>query len=177
MPYLKQHQHTENFMEILLHKHEKYRPIVAILDNIVRNAKQLNWLDFEEIAVKISNINCSGFCTDIHRGTRDALKQKNQLSLNKNIDALITFSLKLNASPKEITNHDIQTLRNRGWDDQSIEDIIAWVASVNLYNTMANGLGFSNNLPDEVFNAMGKGTIEQGSYLSIFDYFSSLEAE
>lgn len=173
MTNLVQHQNTDNFMEALVRDHKRYRPIIEILDNIVNGAKKLTWLDFEEIAVAISNANQSGFCSEIHRATKDALENGSDIVLNKNIEAIILFSLKLNGNPKEITHNDIQVLKNKGLDDQSIEDVIGWVASINFYNMMANGLGFSNDLPSEVFDEMGSGTIGQAGFLPIFDFFAS----
>jgi alkylhydroperoxidase family enzyme len=170
---LTQHQNTENFMEALVRDHKRYRPIIEILDNIVNSAKKLTWLDFEEIAVTISNANQSGFCSEIHRATKDALKNYSIIELNKNIDVIIAFSLKLNANPKNITAIDLQILKDKGWDDQSIEDVIGWVATIKLYNIMANGFGFSNELPSEVFDEMGNGTVKQAGFLPIFDFFAS----
>jgi len=172
MAYLNQHLKKENFMEVLTYNHKRYRPIVEVLDNIVKSAKELNWLDFEEIAIAVSKENCSSFCSEIHRGTKDALKQSN-ITTSTNIDTMIEFSLKLNKNPNEITNDDIQVIRDMGWNDQSIEDVVAWVASINLYNTMAVGLGFSDKLPSEAFDEMGSGTISHGGFLSIFDFFVS----
>ena len=143
------------------------------MDNIVNGAKKLTWLDFEEIAVAISNANQSGFCCEIHRATKDALKNGSNIVLNKNIEAIILFSLKLNGNPKEITRNDIQVLKDKGLDDKSVEDVIGWVASINFYNMMVNRLGFSDDLPSEVFNEMGSGTIGQAGFLPIFDFFTS----
>jgi len=174
MRHLKQHGNTENFMEALLRNHKVYRPIVEILDNIVIDAKELSWLDFEEIAVAISKVNNSGFCKEIHRGTKDAINNnKSSISVSKNLDSMMLLSLKLNENPNAITVEDIKMVQEKGWSDESIENAISWVGAVNMYNTMANGFGFSDELPSEAFDQMAEETINRGGYISVFDYFAS----
>ncbi|MCF6310082.1 MAG: hypothetical protein L3J19_06395 [Sulfurimonas sp.] len=174
MRYLKQHENTENFMEALLRNHKVYRPIVEILDNIVKDAKELNWLDFEEIALAISSANNSEFCKEIHRGTKDAINNnQSSVAVSEDLDIIISFSLKLNKNPNDITVEDIKRVQDKRWSDETIENVISWVGAVNMYNTMANGFGFSDELPSEAFDQMATETTNRGGYVSVFDYFAS----
>ncbi|MCZ7532740.1 MAG: hypothetical protein M5U23_04945 [Acidimicrobiia bacterium] len=57
------------------------------------------------------------------------------------IDALFTYARKLVTTPGQITNDDIEALRNHGWTDLDILDANNMAAYYCYINRVANGLG------------------------------------
>ncbi|MEM7333588.1 MAG: peroxidase [Chloroflexota bacterium] len=54
---------------------------------------------------------------------------------------MLEFAVKLTRHPASMTEADIQLLRNTGFDDVEIHDIVEVVACFNYFNRLTNGLG------------------------------------
>ena len=169
MGYLSYTKDYGNFMELLLRDHERYMPIVEFVDNVTQNLTELSWEECELIFIDISRINGSGFCTGIHSGVANALNNIANPVNNKKLNILIKLARKFNDNAQKIDESDIQTVRDAGWSEQTIEDVAGLVAIINVYNILANGLGFKA-LPAEAFDEMGIATIQQG-YKKMFSHY------
>ena len=55
--------------------------------------------------------------------------------------AMLRYAIKLNATPAAITSEDVLALREAGFDDRAVVDIVLVVAKYNFMNRLANGLG------------------------------------
>jgi uncharacterized peroxidase-related enzyme len=55
--------------------------------------------------------------------------------------AMLDFAVKLTLAPKSMRQDDVQTLRNAGFTDEAIHDIVQIAALFNYYNRLADGLG------------------------------------
>jgi len=171
MAYLKQHQSMENFMESLVRDHKRYEPIVIFLDNIIQNSKELSWYDLEEIGLEVSQLLNSDFCYNLRRGMMGALNRENKK--NPALDIIKTFAKTLVKSPQSINIQRIDELRDNGLSDQSIEDIIGWVCIMQFYAVLDQALGFKG-LPQNIFDEIAAGTVQQKGYFPSFQYFVSL---
>ena len=170
MPYLKQTKNTDNLMEALLRDHTRYLPIVEFLDRIIQNASQLSWADCERIGLELGKQNGSGFCAGIRAGMIKALADKEDQTGTDKLAPVIAFARKLNEDSSAVTETDIGTLREAGWSDQTVEDVIGLVASLKVYSILANGLGFGA-LPEAVFAEMGVATVKMRGYTPLFRSF------
>ena len=56
---------------------------------------------------------------------------------------MLEFAEKLNFTPSEMTEGDIDTLRGAGFDDENILDIVALTAYRNFLNRLHDGLGLT----------------------------------
>ncbi len=54
---------------------------------------------------------------------------------------MLAFAEKLTHSPGAMKEVDVQALREAGWDDRAISDIVQVVAYFNYINRVADGLG------------------------------------
>lgn len=54
---------------------------------------------------------------------------------------MLDYAIKLTRYPNQITNNDIDNLRDAGFDDRAIHDICAIAAYFNFVNRIADGLG------------------------------------
>ena len=55
--------------------------------------------------------------------------------------AMLEYALKLNKTPAAITAEDVQALRDAGFDDRGVLDIVLVTARYNFMNRLADGLG------------------------------------
>ncbi len=54
---------------------------------------------------------------------------------------MLHYAVKLNAAPAAIRAADVEALREAGFDDRAVVDIVLVVAKYNFMNRLANGLG------------------------------------
>jgi len=80
---------------------------------------------------------------------------------------ILEFALKVNQDASRITENDIQAVIEAGWNEQTVEDVVALVAAQKLYNTLATGLGFKA-LPASAFTEIGRDTVDKGGYMASF---------
>lgn len=155
-------------MMLLMSNPKRYSCMVEFLDQVSLNLSELSWKDCELIAKQISQENQSTFCSGIHQGIADQLEE--QTNNPEKLNAALRFASKLNKDSRSIQPADIRKLQDIGWQDQSIEDMVALVAIVNCFNILANGLGFGA-VPKEAFAQMGQATIANKGNLSTFHAF------
>lgn len=70
-----------------------------------------------------------------------------QASLSDADRAMLDFAIKLTRSPAGMVRSDVERLRNVGFDDTAIHDIVQVAALFNYYNRLADGLGIDDE-PD-----------------------------
>ena len=64
-----------------------------------------------------------------------------QAELDGQDQAMLHYAVKLNTAPATIAATDVQDLREAGFDDRAVVDIVLVVAKYNFMNRLANGLG------------------------------------
>ena len=160
----------DNLLAFLVSDHERYRPIVEFFDTMTKNLNELSWIEAELIASEISKTNQSKFCTGIRGGMINALNTAPTDLVNNKFEAALNFALKLNQDPNSVTQDDVDEILNRGWNEETVEDIVGLVAIQRLYNTIGIGLGF-DELTAPVFEQIGRDTVKNGGYLASFQSF------
>lgn len=170
MAFLTQTKEMDNFLEALLRDPKRYLPIIEMLDTIIQNAAELSWLDCEKIGLMLGEQNNSGFCTGIRSGMISALDGNSTAKSSKNLEPILVYAKKLNFDSSSITSSDTQSVRNAGWSDQTIEDVIGLVAVLKVYSLLANGMGFKA-LPKAAFAEMGSATVQMKGYTPVFNSF------
>lgn len=171
MAYLEQTRHTENFLEVLVRDPERYLPIMTYLDNLTQQESELTWKERELIALEVSKSNGAQFCEAIHRGVLNSFDETHLNIREERIAPILDFVGKLSINSRNITTADIDSIRAKDWNDQTIEDIIGLTSAIIVYDILANGFGFKANLPKTVFEEMGKGTIDAGGFEAQFNGF------
>ncbi len=54
---------------------------------------------------------------------------------------MLDFATKLTLTPSEMTEDDVRRLREAGFDDVAIHDVVQVTSLFNYYNRLADGLG------------------------------------
>jgi len=114
----------------------------------------------EAIAVVVSAENDCTYCIDHHqqalaaywsqdRAERLATDYRLVSDLSEQLQAACETATKLTRSPNAMTEGDVDTLRNAGWSDRAILDIVLVTAYFNFVNRIATGLGVEVT-PEEV---------------------------
>lgn len=173
MPFLSYTKGFGNFMEVLLRDHRRYLPIVEFLDKVTQDLSELTWSECELIFTEISRANGAEFCAGIHAGVSKALNDS--LPRKDKLQAILVFARKLNMAANSITDSDVQTIRDAGWSEQTVEDVVGLVAIINVYTILDNGLGFGA-VPNKVFEEMGRATVQLKGYAPVFRSFITDEA-
>ena len=75
--------------------------------------------------------------------------------------AMLNYAVKLNNTPGEMTEQDLQPLRNAGFDDVGIMDIVMVVSLFNFMNRVADGLGVQTEASMEKSRARGEMRAQQ----------------
>ncbi len=171
MPYLKQTQNTDNFLEVLVRDHKRYMPIMQFLDNLTLQDSELTWKERELISLETSKTNGAEFCVGIHNGLLKALDDRKDEIRHQKMDPILQFVRKLAKDSSTITREDIAGITAAGWNDQTVEDVIGLVGAITVYDVLANGFGFKSSLPEHVFEEMGKGTVKEGGFVAQFQSF------
>jgi len=169
MPHLSQHATMDNFMVSLIRDHQRYLPIVEYLDKVIQGASELTWDECERIGLELGGQNGSGFCAGIRAGLIGVLQDEPE-NPKRDITALLTFARKLNEASSTITKQDISVVRDAGWNDQTVEDVIGLVSVLKIYSILANGFGF-DALPAQTFAEMGQATVKMDGYTPMFKSF------
>lgn len=157
----------DNLLMLMLRDHKRYMPIVEFFDNVTHGLTELSWAEAELIAAQVSKANHSEFCNGMRSGMSKALQADPAILNSEKFAPLLAFAFKVNQDASTVGLHDVQTVLNVGWSEQTIEDITGLVAIQKLYNIIATGLGFKG-LPEEMFTEIGRNTVSEGSYSASF---------
>jgi len=115
--------------------------------------------DRESIAVVVSAANNCGYCVSHHAEALSHYEQDNSLLRRMVSDfqfldmpdkkaRMLSYALKLTTSPSQVSDEDIQDLKDVGYSDRDILDMNLIAAYFNFVNRVALGLGVDCNEPD-----------------------------
>jgi len=82
-----------------------------------------------------------GVGADADRFVAELVSDYRSLKLEPADRALLDYAVKLTRSPGEMTAADIAALRDHGFDDVAIHDLVAVTAYFAFVNRIADGLG------------------------------------
>lgn len=136
------------------------RPSVAVPQEMLRRAllgpaSSLGERRADMISIVVSGMNQCSYCGIAHLGRlveRDEFNEDDALALFRDWRALdlpedervmLEFAEKLNATPWGMTEQDVQRLRQVGFSDENIYDIVMLTAYRNFMNRVLAGLGVS----------------------------------
>ena len=136
------------------------RPLVAkaqseLRDQLLSDELSIGRRRAELISLAVSGINDCAYCGTAHAGTMvargdltpeqaaEAFKDWRALDLSGEDRAMLEFAEKLTFQPAQIGKSDVAALRDAGFDDLAIYDIVLITAYRNFINRLNDGLGVS----------------------------------
>jgi len=138
------------------------RPEVAkaqsdLRDSLLSDELSIGRRRAELISLAVSGINDCAYCGTAHAGTMvargdltaeqaaQAFKDWRRLDLSDEDRVMLEFAEKLTFQPAQIDQADIDSLREAGFDDLGIYDIVLVTAYRNFINRVNDGLGVSTD--------------------------------
>ena len=157
--------------DVFLRSPKLYKPLLEFFENVMVGESELSREEREIIATHVSRINGCHFCVEGHRATLTAMGVDegtlSTLEMGPDIDGiseqvrdLLIFSEKLTQTPAAITIADIDTLRDKGVSEQTIEDTINVVSATNYLNRLVDAFGVEGS-PD-YFKMVGASLAKNG---------------
>jgi uncharacterized peroxidase-related enzyme len=125
---------------------------MSLYTHLMFGKSGLSRADRESIAVVVSAANNCGYCVSHHAEALSHYEQDNSLLRRMVSDfqfldmpdkkaRMLSYALKLTTSPSQVSDDDIQELKDVGYDDRDILDMNLIAAYFNFINRVALGLG------------------------------------
>jgi 4-carboxymuconolactone decarboxylase len=153
-----------NVFLVLAHRPDEFRAFFAYHDALMDKKGNLSKAEREMIVVATSNANQCQYCVVAH-GAILRIRAKNSLiadqvavnyrkaDITPRQKAMLDFAMKVSARAHEVDDHDFETLRQHGFDQEDIWDIAGIAAFFGLSNRMAN---VTSMRPNDEFYGMGR---------------------
>ena len=134
----------------------KLNAFAAMYNDLMLADSGLTKLEREMIAVAVSSINRCWYCQVAHGAAVRQLSGKPELGeamvmnwrmadLDARQTAMLTFAEKVTKASAEVVEADRQALRNVGFTDRDIWDIVSVVGFFSMSNRMASATGMKPN--------------------------------
>ena len=141
---------------------------MSLYTHLMFGRSGLSRADRESIAVVVSAANNCGYCVRHHAEALSHYEQDNSrlrrmvsdfqfLDLPDKKARMLSYALKLTTSPSQVTDEDIQELRDVGYSDRDILDMNLLAAYFNFLNRVALGLGVDCSEDDDRTSAREGG--------------------
>jgi uncharacterized peroxidase-related enzyme len=133
-------------------------------EELMKGDSGLSKAEREMIAVVVSVANDCAYCIAAHSAALRKLTKDPALSdaiaadhssarVEPRIHAALAYAEKLTREPTQMTEADVQRLRDAGWSDEDVMDIAEVTAMFNFSNRMASGLGWE---PNPEYESLGR---------------------
>ncbi|MFB6157386.1 MAG: peroxidase-related enzyme [Haloferacaceae archaeon] len=154
---------TPNVFSAFAYKPSHFRAFFAYHDALVEDTS-LDRAEVEMIVVAVSGVNHCYYCNVAHGALARIYAEDptlaDQLVANyRTADvterrlAMLDLAVKLTERPREVTEDDVERVREAGYSEEEVWDIASVAAFFNLSNRMAM---FADMRPNEEFHAMGR---------------------
>ena len=157
-----------NIFLALAHRPDEFRAFFSYHDALMEKSDGLTKAEREMIVVATSGINQCTYCVVAH-GAILRIRERNPLiadqvatnyrkaDITAKQSLMLDFAVKMSQKAHEISDSDMQTLRENGFDMEEIWDIGSIVALFALSNRLAN---MAEIKPNPEFYNMGRGGID-----------------
>jgi uncharacterized peroxidase-related enzyme len=147
---------------------QQLRGFIALYDSIMNEDSGLTKAEREMIAVAVSAQNHCFYCLTSH-GAVLRIRAKDEVladtiaanyraaDLTPRQRAMLDLAIKVTTDSAAVGDHDIAALRDHGFTDEDIMDIIQTAALFNYSNRVASAL---NLRPNREYHSMARGTKE-----------------
>ncbi len=125
-------------------------------DELMKGDSGLSKAEREMIAVVVSVANECRYCTAAHSAalrklTKDAAladqvaADHREAPIPERMKVALDYAVALTRAPATVTEADVQRLRDAGWSDEDVMDVVEVTGMFNMTNRMASGLGWEPN--------------------------------
>jgi uncharacterized peroxidase-related enzyme len=136
----------------------------AWYDVAMKGESGLTKAEREMIAVVVSVANDCAYCMAAHGAALRKLTKDPALAdavaadhetapVEPRVRAMLAYAVKLTLRPTEMTEEDVDALREAGWSDEDVMDVAEVTGLFNMSNRMASGLGWA---PNPEYESLGR---------------------
>ncbi|HEY7177797.1 MAG TPA: peroxidase-related enzyme [Gaiella sp.] len=133
-------------------------------EELMKGESGLSKAEREMIAVVVSVANECRYCIAAHSAALRKLTKDPALAdaiaadhttaeIEQRVRAMLDYARKLTLRPTEMTEADVEALRDVGWTDEDVMDVAEVTGMFNLTNRMASGLGWE---PNPEYESLGR---------------------
>ena len=138
--------------DILIANPERFGPILAFAQDVMRGSSALAKTDRELLAAYVSALNACSFCHGVHAATAQRFGVRAELleslladgtlgALDARLRPIFAFAHKLTLEPARVTSADRQVILQTGFEQSVVEDVIAIVSLFSFFNRLVDGHG------------------------------------
>jgi uncharacterized peroxidase-related enzyme len=163
--YLERPGFIPNVLRAYALRPNKLRAFMDMYDELMLGESELSKAEREMIAVAVSAENHCFYCLTAHGAalrlrTKDAVLSDNIAANYRSADltprqrAMLDFAARITRESATCSDADVERLREHGFSDAAIWDIVEVAGFFNFTNRMANALDLRPNLE---YHALGRG--------------------
>jgi len=172
MSFLSYSTGYQGVVDVFLRDPGRYLPFTQLMAGIMNGESELSKPQREMIALHVSKLNDCHYCVGSHRAVLAGLDVDEATIAAAEAGAMadvrmapvLTFAAKLTRTPGAVAQADVDALRDAGWSDQTVEDVINVVALFGFLNRLVDGFGIAGSA--EGFAQAG-GMISQHGYAPV----------
>lgn len=133
--------------EVMLHNPKRYLPLMQLSTDLMNGESELSRPQREAIARTVSEVNSCHYCVGVHSAVveelRKAMSSKGSDPFRdvQRFEPILAYAEKLTRTPAQIVQADVDAIRDAGWSEQTVEDVINITALFNQLNRILDGLG------------------------------------
>lgn len=169
MSFLSYSKNFRGVVDAFMNNPSRYQPFVEMFANIMNSDSELSTAQREMIAFHVSKLNGCHYCSNAHESvliglgvdeaTISAIETTGTIEDARMVPVL-AFAAKLAQTPGAVVQADVDHVRDAGWSDQTVEDVIGVVLLFSAVNRLVDGLGIRGS--DEMFAQDGEMISQHG---------------
>ncbi len=171
MPFLSKLPDDAKLSAVFALKPERYQPLLAFTQDIMRGDSELSAGERELIAGYVSGLNACAYCAGGHQaaavafgidaGLFEALMDDiASAPIDERLKPLLRFVKKLTENPARMVQADADAVLNAGWSEESLSTAVNVAAAFNYFNRLVEGHGLVAN--EDQFKARGEAHAKMG---------------
>jgi len=169
MSYFSYSANYQGVVDVFMRDPDRYLPFTQLLEGIMNGKSELSIPQREMIALHISKLNDCHYCVGSHTAVLAGLSVDEAAisaveagaATDPRMNAVLAFATKLTQNPGAVSQADVDALRQAGWSEQTVEDVIGVVSLFAFLNRLVDGFGIQGSA--ESFAQAG-GMIAQHGY-------------
>ena len=171
MTYLSFAKDFQGVADAFLRDPDRYLPIVAFLETVLRKDSQFSPAERELMAAYVSSLNGCQFCYGTHEAVAKAFNvdaamlgalqtDPTRAPVGERMRPVFALTRKLTETPSLVSADDVRAVLDAGWSEQAVEDIIGIAAIFAFLNRLTDGLGITGTA--DYFTQVGAGLSQYG---------------
>lgn len=168
MSFLSYSSNFQSVVDIFMRDPTRYLPFTQLLAASMDGESELSKDEREIIAIYVSKLNNCHYCVGSHKAVLVALglnpetiaaAEAGSVS-DARMAPVLAFATKLTRDPGSVVEADVDAMRDAGWSEQAVEDVIGVASVFAFLNRLVDGFGVKGST--EGFSQSGEMIAKYG---------------